>query len=105
MRSWIGMAAAALALAGCHDVVGLPGSQAQPITVSGQKMQVRVAPTEQPGVYRLIAMCTSMVVNPDSDLERQRGYAAARPYMQQQCRGPYEVTAERLIDEVNLLLV
>jgi len=96
---------AGLALGACNDVVGLPGSEAQPITVGGQKMQVRVAPTEQPGMYRLVAQRTTIVVNADPDLERERGYRAARPYMEQQCHGPYDVVMEKLVDQVNLVLV
>jgi hypothetical protein len=109
MRAWSGSVVAAvalaLALAACNDVVSLQGSQAQPITVSGQKMQVRVAPAGEPGMYRLVAQRTTIVINPDSELERERGYRAARPYMEQQCKGPYDVLLEKMVDQVNLVLV
>ena len=105
LRGVIAAAATIFALAGCNDVVSLEGSQAQPITVGGQKMQVRVAPAGEPGMYRLVAQRTTIVINPDSDLERQRGYRAAEPYMEQQCKGPYDVLLEKMVDQVNLVLV
>jgi hypothetical protein len=81
---------AAPLLAGCYKVDSLEGTQAEPITVEGRKFTVRVAPTGTPDQYRLLVQRSTMVINPDYELESDRARNVARIIMERTCKGrPY----------------
>ena len=74
-------------------------------SVDGRKIEVRVASTGVSNEYRLLAVRDTIVVNPDPVRERERGWEAARRFIDRTCKGrPYEVLEDRLVDRINLYL-
>jgi hypothetical protein len=90
------LAAAALLLAGCHEVGSLDGTQVEPITVEGRKFQVRLRPTNiAPNQWRLEINRATIVINPDLELEGDRAREVARRIMNRTCRGrPYNQSVD-----------
>ena len=81
------LAASAALLAGCYKVDTLEGTQAEPITVEGRRFTVRVGSTGTPNQYRLLVQRSTMVINPDFELETDRARNVARIIMERTCRG------------------
>jgi hypothetical protein len=79
--------ATALLLAGCYQVDSLPGTQAEPITVDGRRFTVRLGRTGAPDQFRLLVQRSTMVINPDQELESARARNVARIIMERTCRG------------------
>lgn len=95
------LAATAVLLAGCYKVDSLEGTQAEPITVEGRKFTVRVAPTGAPDQYRLLVQRSTMVINPDYELESDRARNVAKIIMERTCKGrPYSQAVDGM-DGVN----
>ncbi|TMJ26548.1 MAG: hypothetical protein E6G95_13415 [Alphaproteobacteria bacterium] len=89
------LVAAATLLAGCYKVDPLEGTQAEPITVEGRKFTVRVGSTGVPNQYRLLVQRSTMVINPDYELEAERAREVARRIMERTCKGrPYSQAVE-----------
>jgi hypothetical protein len=95
-RALPALAAAALLLAGCHEVGSLDGTQVEPITVEGRKFQVRLRPTNiAPNQWRLEINRATIVINPDLELEGDRAREVARRIMDRTCRGrPYNQSVD-----------
>jgi hypothetical protein len=103
LRKGVAAVAAALVLAGCHDKGTLPGSRVETVRVEGRLFEVRVAPGDVEGEFRMLIVRATIVLNPDPERERSRALNVAGPFMTRSCRGgPYEVLAQRLIDNVTL---
>jgi hypothetical protein len=81
------LAATAALLAGCYKVDTLEGTQAEPITVEGRKFTVRVGSTGAPNQYRLLVQRSTMVLNPDYELETDRARNVAKIIMERTCKG------------------
>ena len=96
-------ALAALLLAACNDKGTLERSQVEVIRVEGRRYEVRIAPTGIPDTYRLLVVRATVVVNPDPEAERSRGWNVARQIMDRTCKGrTYQVLEDNLADNVNL---
>ncbi len=97
------LAVAAFALAACTTTKGtLDRSQVETVRVDGRLYEVRVAPAEVEGEYRLLVVRGTIVVNPDPQLEGQRLWNVVQPFMQRTCKGPFVVLENNLADKVNL---
>lgn len=94
---------AALMLAACATPKGaLDRSQVETVRVDGRLYEVRVAPAEVEGEYRLLVVRGTIAVNPDPQLESQRLWNVVQPFMQRTCKGPFVVLENNLADNVNL---
>ena len=94
-RGLLCLAATSALLAGCYKVDSLEGTQAEPITVEGRKFTVRVGSTGVPNQYRLLVQRSTMVINPDYELEAERAREVARRIMERTCKGrPYSQAVE-----------
>jgi hypothetical protein len=105
MRLSIVIAAALAGLAGfgcAEQQRSVEGTSAQYLNVEGKRIMVRIATTDVPGEYRLLAVRDAIVIDPDRDKERERGAYAARYYMKQTCqqRG-FQVLDEGMLDNIN----
>ena len=78
---------AAFSVAGCYHKGSLEGSQAEVVKVEGRRFEVRVTPTETPDEYRMLVVRTTLVINPDPELEMARAQEVAERYMKQTCKG------------------
>ncbi len=89
-------AAVALMLAGCYEVGSLDGTQVELIRVDARQFQVRLRRTDiAPNQWRLEVNRATIVINPDMELESQRGREVARRIMDRTCRGrPYSQSVE-----------
>ena len=97
----LSLAAAAALLAGCYKVDSLEGTQAEAITVEGRKFTVRVGPTGTPNQYRLLVQRSTMVINPDYELEGDRARNVAKIIMERTCKGARYSQAVDGMDGVN----
>ena len=90
------LAAAALLLAGCHEVGSLNGTQVEPITVDGRRFEVRLRRTDTaPNQWRLEVNRATVVINPDLERESDRAREVARRIMDRTCRGrPYSQSVD-----------
>jgi hypothetical protein len=78
-------------LSGCYGVGTLDGTQKETVKVDGRRFDVRIAPTGTPNEYRMLIVRSTLVIDPDPDLEMQRGREVAERYMKQTCKGgPYQ---------------
>ena len=98
------VAVAALVLAGCAPKGTLDRSQVETVRVDGRLYEVRVAPAEVEGEYRLLVVRGTIVVNPDPQLESERNWSVVQPFMQRTCKGPFVVLENNLADKVNLYI-
>jgi hypothetical protein len=99
----IALLLAVVALAACTTTKGtLDRSQVETVRVDGRLYEVRVAPAEVEGEYRLLVVRGTIVVNPDPQLESQRLWNVVQPFMQRTCKGPFVVLENNLADNVNL---
>jgi hypothetical protein len=90
-----------LLLTACNHKGTLNGSSVENVRVDGRLFEVRVAPTGVANEYRLMVVRATIVIDPDSELERARAQNVARPFMERTCKGPYKVLEDRLVDKVN----
>jgi len=104
MKRALPAALAAFALAACTPKGSLERSQVETVKVEGRLYEVRVAPTEVEGDYRLLVVRGTMVVDPDPELESQRNWNVVQPFMQRTCKGPFVVLENHLADKVNLYI-
>jgi|EndMetStandDraft_4_1072995.scaffolds.fasta_scaffold507375_1 hypothetical protein len=98
-----------LALAACMTTAATPKgaldrSQVETVRVDGRLYEVRIAPAEVEGEYRLLIVRGTIVVNPDPQLESQRLWNVVQPFMQRTCKGPFAVLENNLADKVNLYI-
>ena len=102
----VGAAAlAALTLAACHDKGTLEGSRVEYVRVDGRRFEVRVAPADAEGEFRMLVVRATIVINPNPEAERSRAENVAKPFMERSCRGQsYKVLEDLLIDNVTLSL-
>jgi len=98
------LALAAVALASCTPKGTLDRSQVEMVRVDGRRYEVRIAPAEVEGEYRLLVVRGTIVVNPDPQRESQRLWNVVQPFMQRTCKGPFVVLENNLADEVNLYI-
>ncbi len=99
MRSFrpsLTLTAAALLLAGCHEVGSLNRTQVEPITVDGRRFEVRLRRTDvAPNQWRLEVNRATLVINPDFELESDRAHEVARRIMDRTCNGrPYNQASD-----------
>jgi len=95
---------AVVALAACAPKGTLDRSQVEMVRVDGRRYEVRIAPAEVEGEYRLLVVRATLVVNPDPQLESERNWNVVQPFMQRTCKGPFVVLENNLADEVNLYI-
>jgi len=102
------LALVAVVLAACASTPAPKGtldrSQVETIRVDGRLYEVRVAPAEVAGEYRLLIVRGTIVVDPDPQLESQRLWNVVQPFMQRACKGPFVVLENNLTDKVNLYI-
>jgi hypothetical protein len=97
------VAVVALVLTACATPKGtLDRSQVETVRVDGRLYEVRVAPAEVEGQYRLLLVRGTIVIDPDPQLESQRLWNVVQPFMQRTCKGPFVVLENNLADKVNL---
>ena len=95
--------AAALALGACTPKATLDNSQVETVKVEGRLFEVRIAPTDAPDDYRMLIVRATLVINPDPEAERARGWNVAKQYMDRTCKERrYQVLDNDLTDYVNL---
>lgn len=96
---------ALLALGACMTTKGtLEGTQAETVRVDTRLYEVRIAPAEAAGQYRLLLVRATIVIDPDPQLESQRLWNVVQPFMQRTCKGPFVVLENNLADKVNLYI-
>jgi hypothetical protein len=93
---------ALLALGACTAKGTLDRSQVETVRVDTRLYEVRVAPAEATGEYRLLLVRATIVIDPDPQLESQRLWNVVQPFMQRTCKGPFVVLENNLADKVNL---
>jgi len=97
------VALVALVLTACATPKGtLDRSQVETVKVDGRLYEVRVAPAEVEGEYRLLVVRGTITIHPDPQLESQRLWNVVQPFMQRTCKGPFVVLENNLADKVNL---
>lgn len=95
----------ALAVAACVTSKGtLEGSQVETVRVDGKLYEVRIAPAEAAGEYRLLLVRATLVIDPDPKLESERNWNVVQPFMERTCKGRFVVLDHRLADKVNLYI-
>lgn len=99
------LALVALALTGCVTTKGtLDKSQVETVRVEGRLYEVRVAPAEAEGEYRLLIVRATIAIAPDPQRESERLWNVVQPFMQRTCKGPFVVLENNLADKVNLYI-
>ncbi len=98
-----------LGLAACTTTAATPKgtldrSQVETVRVEGRLYEVRVAPAEVEGEYRLLIVRGTIVVDPDPRRESERLWNVVQPFMQRTCKGPFAVLENNLADKVNLYI-
>ena len=75
------------------------------VRVDGRRFEVRVAPADVEGEFRMLVVRATIVLNPNAEAERSRAENVAKPFMMRSCGGPsYKVLEDLLIDNVTLSL-
>jgi hypothetical protein len=88
-----------------HDKGTLEGSRVEYVRVDGRRFEVRVAPADAEGEFRMLVVRATIVINPNPEAERSRAENVAKPFMERSCRGQsYKVLEDLLIDNVTLSL-
>ncbi|MGZ5909196.1 MAG: hypothetical protein ACXWLB_04930 [Reyranella sp.] len=96
---------AVLMVAACHDKGTLEGSRVEYVRVDGRRFEVRVAPADAEGEFRMLVVRATIVLNPNAEAERSRAENVAKPFMTRSCGGQsYKVLEDLLIDSVTLSL-
>ena len=92
-------------LAACHDKGTLESSRVEYVRVEGRRFEVRVAPADAEGEFRMLVVRATIVLDPNAEAERSRAENVAKPFMERSCRGQsYKVLEDLLIDDVTLSL-
>ena len=92
-------------LAACHDKGALESSRVEYVRVDGRRFEVRVAPADAEGEFRMLVVRATIVLDPNPEAERSRAENVAKPFMERSCRGQsYKVLEDVLIDNVTLSL-
>lgn len=96
-------AVVSLGLAACATSKGtLEGSRVETVRADGRLYEVRIAPAETAGEYRLLLVRATVVVDPDPRLESERNWNVVQPFLERTCKGPFVVLDHQLADKVNL---
>ena len=96
------MLAVPVVLPACAPKGTLEGSQVEYMTVEGRRFELRMAPTEIKGEYRVLAVRATIAVNPDPETERNRDWVVAKAVMDRTCKDrSYTVLEHKLVDNVN----
>ena len=96
---------AVLMVAACHDKGTLEGSRVENVRVDGRRFEVRVAPADAEGEFRMLIVRATIVINPNPEAERSRAENVAKSFMERSCGGPsYKLLEDTLIDNVTLSL-
>jgi hypothetical protein len=95
---------AGLLVAACHDKGTLEGSRVEYVRVDGRRFEVRVAPADVEGEFRMLVVRATIVINPNAEAERNRAENVAKPFMARSCGQSYKVLEDILIDSVTLSL-
>jgi hypothetical protein len=103
------LAMVAAVLAACTTTATTPkgtldGSRVETVRVEGRLYEVRVAPAEVEGEYRLLIVRGTIVIDPDPQRESERLWNVVHPFMQRTCKGPFVVLENNLADKVNLYI-
>jgi len=94
-----------LMVAACHDKGTLEGARVEYVRVEGRRFEVRVAPADVEGEFRMLVVRATIVLNPNAEAERSRAENVAKPFMTRSCGGQsYKVLEDLLIDDVTLSL-
>jgi hypothetical protein len=73
--------------------------------VEGRRFEVRVAPADAEGEFRMLVVRATIVINPNPEAERSRAENVAKPFMERSCGGQsYKMLEDVLIDNVTLSL-
>jgi hypothetical protein len=96
---------AAFGLAACTPKGTLERSRVETVRVEGQLYEIRVAPAEVPGQYRLLIVSGTIVANPDPQRQSERYWNVVQPFMQRTCKGPFAVVENHLAGNVNLYVL
>jgi len=78
---------AGLMVAACHDKGTLEGSRVEYVRVEGRRFEVRVAPADVEGEFRMLVVRATLVINPNAEAERSRAENLAKPFMTRSCGG------------------
>ena len=101
----LALAAVVLALGACSTPKGtLDRSRVEMVRIEGRLYEVRIAPADVEGEYRLLVVRGTAVINPDPQLESERLWNVVQPFMQRTCNGPFVVLENNLADKVNLFI-
>jgi hypothetical protein len=76
---------AVVMLAACHDKGTLEGSRVEYVRVDGRRFEVRVAPADVEGEFRMLVVRAAIVLNPNPEAERSRAENVAKPFMERSC--------------------
>jgi hypothetical protein len=76
-----------LMVAACHDKGTLEGSRVEYVRVDGRRFEVRVAPADVEGEFRMLVVRATLVINPNAEAERSRAENLAKPFMTRSCGG------------------
>jgi hypothetical protein len=74
-------------VAACHDKGTLEGSRVEYVRVDGRRFEVRVAPADVEGEFRMLVVRATLVINPNAEAERSRAENLAKPFMTRSCGG------------------
>jgi hypothetical protein len=103
--AWLGAATAVvLALGACHDQQTIEGTRSHTVNVTGKQMKVNLSPTGAPNEFDLLVVRDAIVVNPDTESERERGQEAASRVMREVCNVKGlkpQVLDDRLVQKIN----
>src|SRR5260370_10565176 len=104
MKRALPAALAAIPLAACTPKGTLDRSEVETVKVDGRLYEVRVAPTEVEGEYRLLLVRGTVVIDPDPGLESQRNWNVVQPFMQRTCKGSFSALDNPPAERVNLCI-
>jgi hypothetical protein len=78
---------AVLMLAACYDKGTLEGSRVEYVRVEGRRFEVRVAPADVEGEFRMLVVRATIVIDPNPEAERSRASNVAKPFIERTCGG------------------
>jgi hypothetical protein len=78
---------AAFMLAACYDKGTLEGSRVEYVRVEGRRFEVRVAPADVEGEFRMLVVRATIVIDPNPEAERSRASNVAKPFIERTCGG------------------
>ena len=82
---------------GCDQLrATLERSRVEYVRVDGRRFEVRVAPTDVEGEFRMLVVRATIVINPNPEAERGRAENVAKSFMERSCGGQsYKVLEDR----------